>query len=190
MASLLVPSRERRNKMHTPVWVYNFSDETYSDSFDGETYRILPRSKMLVSAYIAWQWVGDPDLRKNAELWHKEVNRLKFRNGSGTTEFEKWLLGKKLVVEGFGNHEDGYYGIVPNKTRTVHTSSVGLSEAEQAGPSGLSQLSTSQSISEEDVFKFFEGMVSKEANATPQGSGKSEDFDEAIEFSTGTINLA
>lgn len=189
MASLLVPSRERRQKMFTPVWVYNFSDETYVDRFDGEEYRIGPRQKMLIPAHIAWMWVGDPDLRKNADLWYKEVNRLRFRKGTGTSEFDKWLLGKKLVVQGFNNHEDGYYGITPNKAITVHTSNVSISEEEMTGPDNISQLSVVTHVSEEDVFKFFEGMVSTAPNASAEGSGTSENFDEAIDFSTGTIVL-
>lgn len=190
MASLLVPSRERRQKMFTPVWVCNFDDkETYIDRFDGEEYRIGPRKKVLIPSQIAWLWAGDPDLRKNAELWHKEVNRLRHRRGAGTVEFEKWLLGKKLVVQGFGNHEDGYYGNLPNKTRTVHTANVDLG-VEESSPESLSQLTSVMHISEEDVFKFFEGVVSTAPNAKAEGSGNSESFEEAIEFSTGTISLS
>lgn len=191
MASLLVPSRERRQKMHNPVWVYNFHDtDTYVDRFDGEEYRIGARQKMLVPAHIAWLWAGDPDMRKNAELWHKEVNRLKFRRGTGTAEFDKWLGSKKLIVQGFGNHEDSYYGITPNKTLTVHSSTVDLTPEEAAGPGSISQLSVVSHVSEEDVFKFFEGMVSTGPKGTAEGTGASENFDEAVEFSTGTINFS
>lgn len=182
MASLLQPSRERLQKMHEFVGVYNLSDETYKDVWNGERYEIPPRYLMRLPAQVAWLWAGDPDLRKDPKLWLKEVRRLQGRKGLGTAEFDKWLLGKKLVVDKFRNHEDGYYSVVGDQKVVVHRAETPISAKELEDPNNISALSVVSHVSEEDVFRLFEGMVS----VGPKGSAEGHSTSEADDLARAT----
>lgn len=189
MASLLQPSRERLQKMHDFVGIYNLSDETYKDVFNGERYEIPPHYVFRLPAQVAWLWAGDPDLRKDPALWLKEVQRLKSRRGLGSAEFDKWLVGKKLVVDKFRNHEDGYYNVVGDKKVVTHRASTPISKEELADPDKISALSVVTHVSEEDVFRLFEGMVSVGPKGSAEGHSTTEtdDIARAAEISHGGV---
>jgi hypothetical protein len=191
MATLMAPSRERQQAMYRPVWVYNYSDETYIDKFNGEYFKIGPKQKMLLPAQVVWNWVGDPDLRKDAKLWYKELNRLKSRRGEGTAHFDKWLIGRKLIVPELGNNEEGYYGLPSEKAEKVNENSVAISAEELDRPLSLPALTPLTNISDEEVLNFFEGMVSTAPKGEVGGIGGSEssDLTKASTISSGPINI-
>jgi hypothetical protein len=187
----MVPSRERQQAMYTSVWIYNYSDEVFIDKFNGEYFKIGPKQKMLLPAMTVWNWVGDPDLRKDDKLWFKEIERLKFRRGDGTSYFEKWLLSGKLLVPEIGNGAEGYYGIVQNRKERVNESSVAIEGHELESPQSLPPLTQLVNISDEEVINFFDGLVStapKGVAAGVEGSVAS-DISKASTLSTGIINL-
>lgn len=191
MSTFMTPSRERQQKMYTSVWIYNYSDETFIDKFNGEYYKIGPKQKMLLPAQTIWNWVGDPDLRKDEKLWYKELERLKFRRGEGTSYFEKWLLGRKLIVPDIGNHVEGYYGIITNNKEKVNEATVAIGMDEIETPYTLPPLTPLTNISDEEVINFFDGLVSTGPRAVATGVGGSESSDEsnASMISSGVINL-
>lgn len=191
MTTFLQPSRERQQAMYRPVWVYNYSDETFVDKFNGEYYKIAPKKKMLLPAQTVWNWVGDPELRKDEKLWFRELSRLKSRRGEGTSYFEKWLLGRKLIVPEIGNHVEGFYGLVTNRKEKYNEDSVAIDANELESPFALPAMTPLTNISDEEVLSFFDGLVSTAPKGSAAGISPSEssDISNASTTSTGIISL-
>ena len=97
--------------LHETVLVYNRSeDREWRAVYAKKAVTIGPKKMANVPRWVVMLWVGNPRLKSDATQWHREVSRLKYQIGEGTSHFDYWLAGGKLACPDFQNHVPGFYG--------------------------------------------------------------------------------
>lgn len=96
--------------LHESVLVFNRSkDKEFRGVYAKKNYILAPMTMTTFPRSALICWAGNPRLRKDSVMWHREVSRLKGAIGEGTGHFDYWLGQGHLAVPDFQNHKEGYY---------------------------------------------------------------------------------